>query len=331
MSGRVAGVTEHAAGGAQVEGRHRSLAIYTEDLRKEYGSKVAVEGLSLEVERGEVFGFLGPNGAGKTTAIKMMNGLTRPTSGRMSILGLPLGDLETRRRIGFLPEQFRFHEWLRADEFLDFHGQLYGMSRAERRKRIPEVLELVGLEERARTRLRAFSKGMLQRIGIAQALMNDPVLVFLDEPTSALDPIGRRDVRDLIRELRSRGVTVFLNSHLLSEVESVCDRVAIIKEGRVAAMGPLRELLGRQHAVEVRASDLPDGLLDELGRRYRLLESPVSRDGLPVSFSVALAEDEVPELARMLVGGGARLLELTPLQRSLEELFVDVVQVGGDR
>lgn len=308
-----------------------SPAIYAEGLSKRFGSKVAVQDLSLQVEHGEVFGFLGPNGAGKTTTIKMMNGLVRPTAGRLSVLGRPLGDLEARRRIGFLPEQFRFHEWLRADEFLDFHASLYGLSRAERRRRIPQALKLVGLENRGRSRLRTFSKGMLQRIGIAQAVIADPVLVFLDEPTSALDPIGRRDVRDIIRTLRERGVTVFLNSHLLSEVEQVCDRVAIMREGRVVAAGTMAELLGRARVVEVRAAGVSPDLLASIGSRYSLSDVDSASDSRPGRFSVTLPDAELPALAATLVSGGAQLYELTPRGRSLEDLFVDIVQVGGDR
>ena len=334
-----------------------SPAVYVEHLRKEYGAKAAVEDLSLSVGRGEVFGFLGPNGAGKTTTIKMLNGLVRPTSGRLSVLGRPLGDPEAKPRIGFLPEQFRFHEWLRAEEFLDFHGALYGLSRSERRARIPGALELVGLEGRARSRLRTFSKGMLQRIGIAQAVIADPLLVFLDEPTSALDPLGRRDVRDIIRTLQGRGVTVFLNSHLLGEVEAVCDRVAIIKDGRVAALGPKGELLGGEHVVDVRASGVSDELIGEVRGRYRVLgaDTGAGVDGrgvqlnapaevavratpavaeavrAEVRLSVTLSDEETPGLVELLVSRGARLHELTPRQRSLEDLFVDIVQVGGDR
>jgi len=323
-------------------------AIYVENLRKVYGEKVAVESLSLQVEHGEVFGFLGPNGAGKTTTIKMLNGLVRPTAGRLSVLGRALGDPEARRRIGFLPEQFRFHEWLRAAEFLDFHGSLYGLSRAERRERIPGALNLVGLEGRAESRLRTFSKGMLQRIGIAQAVIADPKLVFLDEPTSALDPLGRRDVRDIIRTLQSRGVTVFLNSHLLGEVEVVCDRVAIVTEGRVAAMGTTTELLSGDHVVEVDARNVSDTLLAEIQRRYSVLET----NALPASatrqtgsslqmmvnpviadcrFSLSIAESAVPGLVELLVRDGAAIHALVPRQRSLEDLFVEIVQIGGDR
>jgi ABC-2 type transport system ATP-binding protein len=218
------------------------LAIEARELRKEFGKKVAVADLSIDVPRGEVFGFLGPNGAGKTTSVKMLLGLTRPTAGTARILGKPLGDLKTRTRIGFLPEHFRFHEWLQAAEFLDLHGKLYGMNRSDRNVVIPDLLELVGLERRANTRLSAFSKGMLQRIGLAQALLNNPEVVILDEPTSGLDPLGRRLVRDIIKNLRAENITVFLNSHLLSEIELTCDRVAFIRQGSIVQVAALSEL-----------------------------------------------------------------------------------------
>ena len=210
----------------------QNLAIQTEGLRKEFGKKTAVQDLTLSVKRGEVFGFLGPNGAGKTTSVKMLLGLTRPTSGTAVLLNQPLGNRQVRTRIGYLPEHFRFHEWLTATEFLDLHGRLYGMEKKARTAVIPDLLALVGLSDQASTKLKTFSKGMLQRIGLAQALINDPELVFLDEPTSGLDPLGRRLVRDIINYLRQEGTAVFLNSHLLSEVEKTCDRVAFIREGQ---------------------------------------------------------------------------------------------------
>lgn len=218
------------------------LAIDAVGLRKEYGGKIAVADFTLQVSEGEVFGFLGPNGAGKTTSVKMLLGLTRPTRGTGDLLGRPIGDLSARAHIGFLPEHFRFHEWLEAAEFLDLHGQLYGMAKAERASEIPRLLELVGLSRRAKTKLSAFSKGMLQRIGLAQALLNRPKLVFLDEPTSGLDPHGRMLVRDIITKLRSEGITVFLNSHFLSEIELTCDRVAFIRNGSIIRVAPLTEL-----------------------------------------------------------------------------------------
>src|SRR5438093_552148 len=206
--------------------------IETRALRKEFGEKVAVAELSLSVRRGEVFGFLGPNGAGKTTSLKMLLGLARPTAGEGTVLGARLGDRATRARIGFLPEHFRFHDWLTGRELLRFHGQLYGMCGASLEARVDALLERLDLLDASELALRAYSKGMLQRVGLAQAMLNQPELVFLDEPTSGLDPLGRLLVRDVIGELKRGGTTVFLNSHLLGEVEVTCDRVAFVKEGR---------------------------------------------------------------------------------------------------
>ena len=216
--------------------------IKTAGLRKTYGTKVAVADLTLEVPKGEVFGFLGPNGAGKSTAVKMLLGLVKPSGGAALVLGHQPGSQQALRRIGFLPEHFRFHEWLHAEELLDVHGRLYGMNAMARRKRIPEVLELVGLAEQARRPIAGFSKGMFQRIGLAQALLNEPALVFLDEPTSALDPFGRMLVRNIIHKLKHQGTTVFLNSHLLGEVEATCDRVAFIRAGTVLETQVLKDL-----------------------------------------------------------------------------------------
>src|SRR5262245_4328495 len=208
-------------------------AIETEHLRKEFAGRVAVADLSVTVERGEVFGFLGPNGAGKTTAIKMLLGLVSPTSGEARLLGRPASDHRVRARIGFLPEHFRFHEWQTGSEFLAFHADLYRLPRRTARVRIAELLDRVGLTAHRSKRLRFYSKGMLQRIGLAQSLLAEPEIVFLDEPTSGLDPGGRRLVREILRDLSRGGTTVFLNSHLLSEIERVCDRVAFVRQGEV--------------------------------------------------------------------------------------------------
>src|SRR6266849_5533840 len=232
------------------------LAIRTRGLRKIFLHNVAVEGLTLEVARGEVFGFLGPNGAGKSTSIKMLLGLVAPTSGDAEVLGRRAGDVQTRSRIGFLPEHFQFYGWLTAWELLHVHGRLYRIPRATLQERIPALLDLVGLAAHRDKRLRDFSKGMLQRIGLAQALLNEPALIFLDEPTSGLDPVGRRLVRDIIRDLRSKGTTVFLNSHLLSEVEITCDRVAFIKHGEVIRISELKSLVEGETRVTLRASGL---------------------------------------------------------------------------
>ena len=301
-------------------------ALETIGLRKEYGGAVAVEGLTLRVNPGEVFGFLGPNGAGKTTSLKMLLGLIRPTAGSATILGYPLGDLRARRRIGFLPEQFRFHEWMRAGEFLDFHGQLAGVPSAMRRQRIQDTLRLVGIETRQNDRLHEFSKGMLQRIGIAQALINEPDLVFLDEPTSALDPIGRREVRDIIHHLKSRGVTVFLNSHLLSEIEQVCDRVAILDHGRVVREGRLDSLLGQALDLEIEAEPISSSLLDAL----RPICSDIRVDGRRILATVAGRAD-IPRVAAAVIAAGADLFRLQSRTVSLEDLFVESVDEGGDR
>ncbi len=298
-------------------------AIETYSLRKAFGDRIAVADLSLTVGYGEVFGFLGPNGAGKTTAVKMLVGLIRPTAGTGRVLGRPLGDHSARRQIGYLPELFRFHDWLTGEELLDLHGKLYGLSRAERRRRIPEVLELVGLAEAARRRIRTYSKGMQQRIGIAQALLGSPRLVILDEPTSALDPLGRRDVRDLIRRLRADGVTVFLNSHLLSEVEAICDRIAIVNRGRVIALGPMSSLLAGDLAVEFRLGALPDGTLHALERLIQV--DAVQHGERPVLIARAADEAAVAHAVDLLVRAGVPVYGVIPERRSLEDLFVQLV------
>src|SRR6202035_5706803 len=212
--------------------------------------------LSLTVRRGEVFGFLGPNGAGKSTSIRMLLGLVKPSSGQAFVLGAPSDDVEIRRKIGFLPEDFRFYTWLTAFELLKFHGRLYGMTAARLRERVPALLELVGLTPHREKRLRDFSKAMLQRIGLAQALIHEPELVFLDEPTSGLDPMGRRLVRDIIGAERERGATVFLNSHILSEIEITCDQVAFIRDGEIVTTRDLRAAEEEKVRVTVRALKL---------------------------------------------------------------------------
>ncbi|MBK7217964.1 MAG: ABC transporter ATP-binding protein [Candidatus Promineofilum sp.] len=303
------------------------LVIDTHSLRKEFGPKVAVADLTLDVRAGEVFGFLGPNGAGKTTSIKMLLSLTKPTAGRATLLGRPLGDLAARAKIGYLPEHFRFHEWLRADEFLNLHGELYGMDRAARGAAVPRLLKLVGLEDRAATKLGAFSKGMLQRIGLAQALLNDPALVFLDEPTSGLDPIGRRVVRDIITDLRQRGMAVFLNSHFLSEVEKTCDRVAFIRGGRVLQTSSLKEFEEEAMQVVVRVGQPTPELLTGLAQfgRNVALEPGDGRVRLTMSD-----EAQLPALAHWVVQNGHNLYELTPTHLSLEDRFLQVVGEESD-
>ena len=302
----------------------QSSAIRTRDLRKVFGKKVAVRGLTLEVPRGEVFGFLGPNGAGKSTSIKMLLGLVAPTEGQAAVLGAPFGDVEIRRKIGFLPEHFRFYDWLTPAELLRLHGRLYGMSPAQLRDRVPSLLDLVGLTPHRDKRLAEFSKGMLQRIGLAQALLNEPDLIFLDEPTSGLDPIGRRLVRDIIKTESSRGATVFLNSHLLSEVEITCDRVAFIKHGEVLETRELKDLLVGETRVTIRAGKVSA----EAGRALEQWASAVHIEGERLTFGVP-SSDVLPEIVRYLVAQGADVYEVTPQRLSLEEMFLKIVGEDG--
>jgi ABC-2 type transport system ATP-binding protein len=224
--------------------------IHTEHLFKRFGQTVAVADLSLEVGAGEIFGFLGPNGAGKTTSVKLLMGLVSPDGGKGTMLGAPLGDRETRRRVGFLPEHFRFHDCLTARELLRFHGRLFGLRGNALEARIDTLLTRVDILDAADRPLRGYSKGMTQRAGLAQALINEPDLVFLDEPTSGLDPLGRLLVRDILAEQRARGTTVFLNSHLLGEVEATCDRVAFVKEGRLVRTLALSSEEARTRSLE---------------------------------------------------------------------------------
>src|SRR5271166_2070588 len=235
-----------------------SAAVHTIELRKQFRRTVALQGLSMTVGRGEVFGFLGPNGAGKTTAVKLLLGLVRPTGGEAMVLGAPAGDVETRRRVGYLPELFRFQSWLTAREVLLLHCRLLRVPKGRWNAMVREALETVGLSDRGRDRVGGFSKGMQQRLGLGVALLGDPELVMLDEPTSALDPVGRHHVREIIRDLRARGATVFLNTHLLEEVEHVCDRVAVIDKGKAIATGTLSELIGRQSSVRLQVSGLDE-------------------------------------------------------------------------
>ena len=301
------------------------MHIETVRLRKEYGDLTAVKDLDLEVSEGEVFGFLGPNGAGKTTTVKMLLGLVRPTSGEARVLGCAPGEPDAMRQIGFLPEHFRFPPWLTAHNFLDMHGQLYGLSAAERRERIPPLLDRVGLGGRGRSKLGEYSKGMQQRVGLAQALLNRPALVFLDEPTSGLDPVGRYEVREIIRDLRSQGVTVFLNSHYLSEVEVTCDRVAIVKGGRLVRVGTLDELTRGASEIEIRAGGLSDALLLGLEQWGPVVGSDELSDGVRRVHVQVADESVLPQIAGYLVTGGAQLYALAPQRPSLEELFMRVM------
>jgi ABC-2 type transport system ATP-binding protein len=294
--------------------------IETNGLHKTFGETVAVEHVSLSVGRGEIFGFLGPNGAGKTTSIKMLLALVTPTGGSGRVLGRPLGDRAARARIGFLPEHFRFHDCLTGRELLRFHGQLHRLRGQPLEARIDTLLARVDLIDAADRRLRGYSKGMLQRIGLAQALINEPELVFLDEPTSGLDPLGRLLVRDIISELRDRGTSVFLNSHLLGEVEATCDRVAFVKQGRVVHAMSLADQAGCLD-VELRVTPLDAATCAGLAQ----FGTDVTRVSEDVVRLHAASEDALPAMARWLVARGANVYALRGRRRTLEEWFLDIM------
>jgi ABC-2 type transport system ATP-binding protein len=296
-----------------------TAVIETWALRKQFGPIVAVSELSLCIRRGEVFGFLGPNGAGKTTSVKMLLGLVEPTSGGATLLGAPIGDRRARARMGFLPEHFRFHDSLTGREFLRIHGRLLGLRGAPLERRIDDLLARVHLLDAGHRPLRQFSKGMVQRAGLAQALIGEPELVFLDEPTSGLDPLGRVLVRELIEELRARGATVFLNSHLLGEVEATCDRVAFVKQGRTVHELSLAESTAALD-VQLRVDRMDTSTLNGL----RVFAQDVRLDGSSIRLSVK-SESVVPEIARWLVGQGIGIYALGSRRKSLEEWFIEVM------
>lgn len=307
-----------AAGGGN------GAAITLRGLRKVYRSgllmrrRVALESLDLEVPAGGVFGFIGHNGAGKTTAIKLMMGLARPTEGQGSLLGRPLGDLRALADVGFLPEHPYFYDYLTGVEFLDFYGRLFDLPAAVRRRRAGELLERVGLDRDADTQLRAFSKGMLQRIGVAQALINDPQLVVLDEPMSGLDPAGRSLIRGVIGDMQREGRTVFFSSHILGDVELICQRIGILVRGRLHYTGGVDELLQR-HAdqVELRIEGADEALL-----------APIREDAVSVhavgTQQLIRVEDGAAAQAVLahLAEAGVSIVAVTPLRPSLEDLFV---------
>jgi ABC-2 type transport system ATP-binding protein len=297
-----------------------SPAVHTIELRKDFRGTVALRGLSMTVGRGEVFGFLGPNGAGKTTAVKLLLGLIRPSSGEAMVLGAPAGDRETRRRIGYLPELFRFQNWLSAREVLALHCQLLQLPRVRSQSSIEYCLEIVGLSERGKDKVGTFSKGMQQRLGLGVALLGQPDLVILDEPTSALDPLGRHDVRDVIRKLRSSGTTVFLNTHLLDEAEQICDRVCVIDHGRSIATGTLAELVGRASNVRLKISGLGEGWWQNFGEFGHW-----SREGEWLTVE-KVGSRRVPELVDAIVAIGGQVEAVIPEHRTLEERCIELLR-----
>ena len=303
-------------------------ALLIEGLTKDYAGGFrrrphrALDALTLSIEPGEVFGFLGPNGAGKTTTLKLLMQLIYPTAGRAEILGRPLGDIGARRRLGYLAENPSFYDYLTAEELLTYFAQLFGYRLPERRQRVSDLLDRVGIGQERRFQLRKLSKGMVQRFGIAQALVNDPEILFLDEPMSGLDPLGRRDVRALILELREQGRTIFFSSHILSDAEAVCGRVAALAAGRLVAQGrliELREFSARGWELVV-ANLSPDALEHVRPRTTRVTSISDGRYGLE------LPPDSSPDaLLAELVAAGASIVSLNPLRETLEDFFVERV------
>ena len=306
-------------------------ALETENLTKDYAVGFwrprpyrALDALSLRVEKNEVFGFLGPNGAGKTTTLKLLTELIYPTSGRITVLGKPPGHPEVRRRVGYLPEAPYFYDYLSAEELLSYFAGLFGLHGAERRRRVSDLLDEVGIAGERRLPLRKYSKGMLQRVGLAQALLNEPDLVFLDEPMSGLDPLGRRDVRALILGLRDRGCTVFFSSHILSDAEALCSRVAIVVGGQLVTSGRLSEMLAFEvSGWELVMADIAPESLAALGGGIR--GAARISEG---RYAIEVAADREPErIVADLRAAGGRLISLNPLRQTLEDYFVRQVTV----
>ena len=282
----------------------------------------ALDDLSLVVGGGQIFGFLGGNGAGKTTTLKILMGLLYPTSGNATILGKPINDVSMHRRIGYCPENPYFYDYLTARELINYFAEIFGYDSKTRQRKSEELLALVGLESGAWNRqLRKFSKGMLQRVGIAQALINDPEIVFLDEPMSGLDPIGRREIRELIADLRAQGKTVFMSTHILSDIEALCDEVAILRKGKLAAQGNLHELLMNQHqeqGFEITVTNVDvESLRNSLPAVSDLVQQPSG------SIIKCSDESEVIDILSAIRTNGGKLVSIEPLKRSLEDLFTE--------
>lgn len=294
--------------------------IETRDLRKTYGTLEALKGVSIRVEPGEVYGLLGQNGAGKSTLLKILLGIVRKSAGDAELLGAPAGTVNVRAKVGYLPEDHQFPGYHSAFSLMDFYGQLYGLTRNERRTRIPEVLEIVGIRDRMDNRIRTYSKGMKQRLGIAQAIFHNPEVVFLDEPTDGVDPVGRREIRDLMSRLKGEGKTVFLNSHLLGEVELICDRVAILSKGELAKQGTVAELTKQENRFVIGLAPGQAFPTDDVTK----LGYAVHAAGDFVEVALADGQSIDPVLA-VLSARGLNLRHLVAKKQSLEEVFVGMV------
>lgn len=296
--------------------------IEAKGLTKTYNGQGGIREVTLDVEEGMVYGFLGPNGAGKSTFVRTMLGLLAPTSGEGKLLGEPIGTSKSRERVGYLPELFRYPDWLTGRKLLESHAELCKVPVRERKKRIEEVIDLVGMTGRDHKKIKGYSKGMAQRIGLACALMNDPKVIFLDEPTSALDPIGRKDVRDLMLHLRDQGKTVFLNSHLLNEVESVCDHVSIVHNSELIVQGKWRELMLVEAKVEITSSKDASLTSMEYPDFVHQVEAKEVIDGRSKAIYQLRKEDDIPKLVHYLGTHKLPIYEVTPVIPHLEDVFM---------
>lgn len=305
-----------------VKANNGELAIDLHHVRKVYRGKVhALRGIEMQVHPGEIFGLLGPNGAGKSTLVKIMMTVVRPTRADGTMLGRPIGHKATLGRVGYLPEHHRFPQYLTGAQVLDFYAAMAKVPRAERKKRAGELLDIVGMSEWADKKILSYSKGMMQRVGLAQALINDPQLVLLDEPTDGVDPVGRREIRDVLVRLREEGRTVFLNSHLLSELETVCTRVAILVQGNVAMQGTLDELTSESRRYEIVIAGKPPGWISE----HDGLRSEPAADGQSKLVLTGAEPGPVQPIVDRLRGDGTTIVSLRPVRETLEDLFMRAV------
>ena len=298
-----------------------NTAIEVNHLTKDYVNVRALDKLSLEVRKGECFGLLGPNGAGKTTLMKILLNLISPSSGSVRIFNQPVKNENIRRKIGYLPERVRIYGFLKGNEFLDYQGKLYGMDHPRRKRRIEECLKAVGMREEKSRKIGEYSKGMVQRIGLAQALLNEPELLLLDEPAAGLDPISNKEIRDVLLKLKEAGVTIFINSHLLSEIEMTCDQVAILHRGHLVKMGNKQELTSKEELIELQVEGINDMLIQKLSE----VSSQLQSEGDLITLTPKHAEviSTIPEI---VINHGGKLLSLTTRTESLEDIFYRLIK-----
>ncbi|HPF20726.1 MAG TPA: ABC transporter ATP-binding protein [Syntrophomonas sp.] len=297
------------------------MLIETCNLSKQYEQNIACHEICLSIKEEQVFGLLGPNGAGKSTLVKMLLGLVYPTSGQARVLGFPAGHQKAKKQTGYLPELFRQYEWLSAAELLQLYARIYEIPASQQKKRIAETLQLVGLQGREKERIKGYSKGMQQRLALAGAILHEPALLFLDEPTSALDPIGRREVRDIISLLKAKGTTIFLNSHLLSEVEMTCTHLGFINHGKMIDSGPVEDFMQQKHEITIAAEEVPSSMLN----RWRLEKRFIAQHDQTYTLAVDNKE-EIPLLVEALVASGSRIYQVESRQRGLEDVFMELIQ-----